>query len=279
MTSHNPKQLSRGRLTPTVELVEVTPAIAEQWLSMFSVNRKSTGPTVDSYARQMERGEWLLTHQGIAFDDQGVMIDGEHRLRAIIKSGTTQPLFVFNGLDNNVKTVIDTGRARSTADVLRLITQNNDFNSRVVATLRIFSQAQGWVAKSARAANTELAEVYEAWADHILYGCDAVPHRRGFTSAVSAAFVSASAYGVDRVLLNKIAEVMKTGIPGDAVEANAVLLGNYLQSGGGYKKLQGTTRVNDGYTKTERMIESTLEGRAMKALTSKDRELFPLKTA
>jgi len=34
------------------------------------------------FAEAMRRGEWMVTHQGIAFDTQGVLVDGQHRLAA-----------------------------------------------------------------------------------------------------------------------------------------------------------------------------------------------------
>ena len=40
-------------------------------------------------ARDMKAGHWRLTHQGIAFDPAGVLIDGQHRLWAIVESDTT----------------------------------------------------------------------------------------------------------------------------------------------------------------------------------------------
>jgi len=50
-------------------------------------NRPLSASTVARYAAEMQHGHWMLTHQGIAFDDAGHLIDGQHRLHAIVKSG------------------------------------------------------------------------------------------------------------------------------------------------------------------------------------------------
>jgi hypothetical protein len=37
----------------------------------------------------------MVTHQGIAFDTQGVLVDGQHRLAAIIEADRPVELTVF----------------------------------------------------------------------------------------------------------------------------------------------------------------------------------------
>jgi hypothetical protein len=42
--------------------------------------------TVRDFAEAMRRGDWRLTHQGIAFDASGALVDGQHRLAAIVEA-------------------------------------------------------------------------------------------------------------------------------------------------------------------------------------------------
>jgi hypothetical protein len=76
--------------------------------------------TVQQLAGQIQRGEWQLTHQGIAFDEDGVLIDGQHRLAAIVKAGLTVRLTVAHGVRRTASTVMDTGRKRTGRDALAL---------------------------------------------------------------------------------------------------------------------------------------------------------------
>jgi hypothetical protein len=36
------------------------------------------------FAEAMRRGEWMVTHQGIAFDVHGALVGGKHRLAAMM---------------------------------------------------------------------------------------------------------------------------------------------------------------------------------------------------
>ncbi|MFE4537826.1 hypothetical protein ACFRKB_22525 [Streptomyces scopuliridis] len=99
-------------------IVKVTPEIAETFLSRASVNRRLNTGHVRALADTILRGEWKLTHQGIAFDKAGALLDGQHRLQAIIEANTPVEMVVFDGLSKDVFSVLDTGRRRSAADTL-----------------------------------------------------------------------------------------------------------------------------------------------------------------
>jgi hypothetical protein len=66
----------------------------------------------------MKAGRWLETHQGIAFDTDGRLIDGRHRLMAVAASGVTVRMWVFPEQTRETFDVIDTGYARAAAQFL-----------------------------------------------------------------------------------------------------------------------------------------------------------------
>ncbi|MEU0697780.1 hypothetical protein ABZ349_27875 [Streptomyces niveus] len=99
-------------------IVKVTPEIAEAFLSQASANRRLDLGQVRALAESILRGEWRLTHQGIAFDETGELLDGQHRLHAIIEANTPVEMLVFEGLPKDVFSVLDTGKRRSAADTL-----------------------------------------------------------------------------------------------------------------------------------------------------------------
>jgi hypothetical protein len=105
---------------PAVEWVTVEPHDAERWLERNDANRGLRARAVNAYARDMEHGKWMLTGESIKFDRAGNLLDGQHRLSAIVQSGTPQRLLIVSGIDPTVRTVIDTGAVRTSGDALRI---------------------------------------------------------------------------------------------------------------------------------------------------------------
>ncbi|MET8009545.1 hypothetical protein ABZU86_01850 [Streptomyces sp. NPDC005271] len=108
-----------------MEVLDVSPQLAAEWLTRNTNNRPLSKSTVQQLVGQIQRGEWQLTHQGIAFDEDDVLIDGQHRLAAIAKAGITVPLTVTHGVPRTAFTVMDTGRKRTGRDALALAGEAN----------------------------------------------------------------------------------------------------------------------------------------------------------
>ena len=83
-------------------------------------NRKLKMSWVKALADNMQRGTFLLTSQGIAFDKDGHLIDGQHRLRAVIMSGCAVPMRVTYGCEHRTVGVIDAGSRRTASDVAKM---------------------------------------------------------------------------------------------------------------------------------------------------------------
>ena len=79
---------------PNAYIVDITPELAESWLEAGKTNRLVSERRIDNFAAQMEAGQWRLNHNGIAFAENGTLLDGLHRLRAVIRSGKTVPMIV-----------------------------------------------------------------------------------------------------------------------------------------------------------------------------------------
>ncbi|MFE6451105.1 hypothetical protein [Nocardiopsis dassonvillei] len=106
-------------------IVSVNPELATRWLDRNVSNRPMSRTTVDQLVQQIERGEWQLTHQGIAFDEDGNLLDGQHRLQAIVRTGAVVKMLVFEGVPKTSFSVLDTGRKRTGKDVLSLAGESN----------------------------------------------------------------------------------------------------------------------------------------------------------
>lgn len=68
----------------------------------------------------MRGGLWKFNGETLKFSKSGKLLDGQHRLNALIESGTTQKFYVIQGLPDDTMSTIDTGITRGAADILKL---------------------------------------------------------------------------------------------------------------------------------------------------------------
>lgn len=106
---------------PKVFRVLVTPDMARAMLTANTHNRKPRASDITHYGSAMNEGAWLLTHQPIAFDINGVLLDGQQRLGAIIESGKPADVFIMVGMPPESFDVVDTHRKRTSADTLYVL--------------------------------------------------------------------------------------------------------------------------------------------------------------
>lgn len=104
----------------TTEFVAVTPELAEEWLLLNRHNRPLRQMTTEQYAGDMTAGSWRDTAEAIKFDVEGNLLDGQHRLAAVVFSGRTITFLVARGLQPLAQDVLDTGIRRTAADALTL---------------------------------------------------------------------------------------------------------------------------------------------------------------
>jgi len=108
----------------------ITPDLAEKYLKKVNPKkqRKLVISRAEAYAREMQAGHWYPTHQGIAFDTQGNLIDGQTRLKAIELSGVSLQMRVtrevapkiVNGAVHHAIDYIDNGYNRTVGEQLSI---------------------------------------------------------------------------------------------------------------------------------------------------------------
>ena len=94
----------------------VTPQQAEAWLKGNTLNRDLRAAAVKKYARAMAAGQWELTPDGISFSPSGRILQGQHRLHAIVKSGCTVMMRVTYNVPESAYAKLDTGVIRNLQD-------------------------------------------------------------------------------------------------------------------------------------------------------------------
>lgn len=105
------------------EIIWVTPTVATLWLQK-NINRVPRPAHVEAFRLMFTRGEFTTTHQGIAFDESGALMDGQHRLMAIAQMPAdfrVQLMVTFGLPRNSAYEAIDTTiERRNIADVLHV---------------------------------------------------------------------------------------------------------------------------------------------------------------
>lgn len=107
-----------SKYTQTIESID--PSKAEKYLKKNVHNRYVNEKTIALYAKQMREKEWRINGESLIFSDNGELLDGQHRLSAIVASGVTLDLPVFRGVEKDAIRTINTGKPRSIADHLRI---------------------------------------------------------------------------------------------------------------------------------------------------------------
>ena len=68
----------------------------------------------------MTNGDWKFTGETIQFSTDGQLMDGQHRLLALLVSNTSQTFNFVYGINKEAFDVIDSGKTRSFADVAQI---------------------------------------------------------------------------------------------------------------------------------------------------------------
>jgi hypothetical protein len=100
-----------------VTTVMVTPELAKQLLEKNNHNRPVSESRVSYYARQIEDGDWKLNGESIIVAKDGTLLDGQHRLLAIIEAGIPIQALIVRNVDRETFATIDGGSVRSIADI------------------------------------------------------------------------------------------------------------------------------------------------------------------
>jgi hypothetical protein len=110
----------RTATDPRVAWEWIAPEDAERLLDRNDSNRNVRSRVVSAYARDMEADRWLTTGETIKIGHNGELLDGQHRLQAVMQTGVGQKFLVVRDLDPEARRVIDTGAVRTGGDALRM---------------------------------------------------------------------------------------------------------------------------------------------------------------
>lgn len=113
---------SQYPLPSEAQILLVTPEMASDWIShrSYDRNRKISKVIVAKYLQDMKAGRWKTTRQGLIFDTQGKIIDGQHRLSAVANGEMTVAFWVYPNESRDTFEVLDQGYKRLPSHLLAL---------------------------------------------------------------------------------------------------------------------------------------------------------------
>lgn len=180
---------------------------------------------VEEYSKDMTAGRWQLNGEPLILTPDGIVLDGMHRLNAIIKSGVTLQVLVARGAADDAFHTIDTGAVRTGGDLLTIAGQANGSDlACALAVVWRYDQGSGRLTSAAwadRPTKPQLFQVLEAHPD--LPGF--VARASGLEKLMSGGLAAALWYLFakrDHVLAGGFFEALRSGTsmqPGDPVTA------------------------------------------------------------
>lgn len=200
-------------------LETITPEIAEQYLKNNKSNRSIRKAIAEMYAREMRSGNWKLIPQPISFDSDGNLVDGQHRLTAVIISRMPQEFHVFRGLSKPDSMCIDCGAKRNNADLINLATDSHyqNIHTSVCRAIIVVNETQ-----SVSPTTNDVYIILKEFEEEINFACDnSLGNKRFRIAPVLAAIVHAYHFE-DKNMLVKFLHIFVRGIPVDETDCSSI---------------------------------------------------------
>ncbi|MET7556955.1 hypothetical protein [Streptomyces albidoflavus] len=171
------QQTTRQEAPLTSGIMSISPSLASEMLTRNRENRPMDKGRVTHLREAILRGEWLVSHQGIAFSgswSNSRLLDGQHRLEAIRQSEQTVSVLVFENVPAETFSVMDTGRSRTASTVLAM--QGEHDASLLAAAIRhihLFNTMPDaeWKGHSSRLTNAQVLTFLEANRERVATAC------------------------------------------------------------------------------------------------------------
>lgn len=223
------------KIKVNAEIMEITPTIAKIWLEKNANNRPLRQGVVNAYAEDMLHNRWEVNAQPIVFGRAGELLDGQHRLNAIVKANVPVYMMVVN--DAPSSKLYDVGLRRSTPDILRFKDNNNTgfmYSAYGISVIRnIIGNFSGGNGRHGGITTNQIEEYInenkeylEDFFNNIIENTSSSIQRGLRTSAVPAALYFAYRAGVDKDKIKRFYKVFLTGLSTDTNEVAIILVRN-----------------------------------------------------
>lgn len=172
-----PQQAAPRGLSLSSNVMSISPKVAIEMLARNHENRPLDKGRVAHLRDAIQRGEWLVSHQGIAFAGSWTdsrLLDGQHRLEAIRQAGQTVSVLVFENVPHETFSVMDTGRSRTASSVLAMQGEHDaSLLAAVIRHIHLFKTMPDteWKGHSSRLTNAQVLTFLEAKREEVTEAC------------------------------------------------------------------------------------------------------------
>ncbi|MDZ7922504.1 MAG: hypothetical protein U5M23_00270 [Marinagarivorans sp.] len=288
--------------TMRVLYIEADTTKVDRWLKSAAPNRAVNSKRVVQYARRMARAEWLdYFPQGLIFDQEGRLIEGQHRLLAYLKAAPEvdasraeqyqrdlsegkQPLrpkpFVIGwaitvGAPNGIQIALDSGQPRAIAQTGKIIGLNTSALA-IAITKALWIDPAPSNGKIPRITDyNKVLSAFKNYEEGIRFACQKFAGKSSVTVAAVRAAIARAYYYCDnpqRDRLLRFVEVLDTGLSSDKLEFPAVLTRNaYLDA-----LKRGESANLELHRKTLWAIDAFIKEKSPTYLRQAKHQLFPL---
>jgi hypothetical protein len=239
------------------ELVKVTPDMARNMLASNPVNRRISERAVTDLSKAILNNDWQITHQGIAFYEDGSLADGQHRLTAVIKANVPVHMMITKGLAKDAAMSIDSGRRRSLIDGVKISGAAPWMEAKHINLVPIITHPK-------RLTDMQKLDFLVGMKPYVEFATEVfVSNRRYLTgSIIHAALTMAAYHKEDPEKLKRFARVFLDGIMADPNEKVIILAREYFLS----HTNGGDSDKHDKYLKLQRAIQAYCAGENVRRL-------------
>lgn len=257
----------------------ITPAVAAKLLTLEQTNRNRRGGVVDTYAEYIASGKWILIPSAVVFDIYGCLIDGGHRLTAIVQSGIPTPLIICCGAGGKVQQIMDQVVPRTVVDMLHL--QNKNVTSLEVAVCRsIYTESPASL--KVAISKIDIAELVKLHYPVVHFAVSGFGAKKTFNAPVLAPIVRA--LEAHRNDAKKYAEIERfIGILSGKIKAGLNATTDMIPSNlkewlsNEYSNKRRTVARRVVYRKVDKCLWAYLHGENISNITEAKIEYFPVK--
>lgn len=254
-------------------VTDVSPEHAMVWLEEHNPNnRDEVRGQWQTISRDIAHGKWQLIHQGVAFDEEANLLDGQNRLAGIVEADYAVPVLITIYAGRRRIAAIDQNATRDWRSQL-VLTKGEKVSSLIQGVLK--ATLYGREARS-KISHSELTHSWERLRASIEWVFEQFPARiKGVTIAPVLSAITRAQFHVDRARLRRFCEVLRTccASDDDPAEATPVALRNYLMAS---ITQSGFMTITEKYAKTQWAISKYMQGQSFTKVHAAGAELYPL---
>ena len=264
-------------LIPTnTVFIQVTPELAREMLAKGTLNRNINPRIVDRYARAMMAGTWIeKSPESIKFNELGELIDGQHRLHALLKASATLIFKIDYNCPSEVMSSLDSGSKRTPGQAAKIAGLNaSNMEMAIVRAMHLKSTAYS---SHDTFSNHELMNMYRKHQEAVTF---AVTQYRKLNSdpmrsSILRGIVARAWYSQDKERLQRFLYVVDTRDSVASEDSAAIVLRNTYEKSNRSLTLGPEGRMNF-YRLCTRALVHFLDCQPVKILRPMDEQPFPV---